>query len=260
VLAFVASLLPAPAAPAASTGTGGDAARLQDLLERAARAYAGVWDYTAILKSRERVGDVLEPEKSILLKFQRPFKVYLRWLEGGTKGREGLYVAGAHGGKFLLVEPRGLARLFTVRLDPTDPRLMARSRHPVTDVGLGRLLEMLEENLRPALAAQALQVHDQGARSVAGRPAWEVAGELSRKAAGPYGGCRIVLAFDQTHHLPIRVVVHDGEGRLLEDYTYDRLTLNPGFTARDFDVGNPEYAFARGGIRRSPGILAGQPN
>jgi hypothetical protein len=265
-LALVVGVLISPVTLVSpSVASGEPARRLLELIERGESAYSGVRDYTALLRSRERVRGVLEPEKLILLKFQRPFKVYLRWLDGDAKGREGLYVAGANDGKFLVVEPRGLARLFTARLDPTDPRLMARSRHPVTDVGVGRLLEILGANLRQALAEQTLHVQDVAEGLVAGRPVWEITAALARQPAATYSGCRIALAFDRTHRLPLRVVVHDWHGRLLEDYTYGELTLNPGLTPRDFDARNPEYAFARGRLPLSrhpgsaPAMLAADP-
>ena len=65
------------------------------------------------------------------------------WTHGPSQGREGLYVSGAYDGKFLIYEPRGLQRLFTAALVPTDARVMEKSRHPVTDVGIGRLLEIV---------------------------------------------------------------------------------------------------------------------
>src|SRR5512144_2273187 len=80
------------------------------LLETADAKYAEVRDYTANMISVERVGETLIPERRSLVKFQRPFKVYMRWLEGPGKGREGLYIAGENNGKFLIAEPGGIAR------------------------------------------------------------------------------------------------------------------------------------------------------
>ncbi len=54
-------------------GAGGETDFLR-LLGGAEAAYATVQDYTATLRSRERVQGILEPEKEILLKFQRPFQ------------------------------------------------------------------------------------------------------------------------------------------------------------------------------------------
>jgi hypothetical protein len=233
------ALLHATAALGATDG------EFMQLLTRAEAAYGAVRDYTAVMRSVERVQEVLEPEKQILLKFQRPFKVYMRWMEGPGKGREGLYVAGAHDGKFIVAEPEGFAKFFTARLEPSDRRVLERSRHPVTDVGIGRLLEIVGENARRAVRARALQLTDRGVVELAGRPARQVDAVLPRDAAAGYYGYRITLCFDLERHLPVRVVVYDWQERLVEDYTYTQLVLNPGLTPRDFDTGNPQYGFSR---------------
>ncbi len=219
------------------------------LLARADSAYAEVRDYTATMTSVERVKEALEPENRILLKFQRPFKVHLRWVEGPAKGREGLYVPGAYDGKFILAEPEGIAKFFVARLDPSDPRVLERSRHPVTDVGIGRLLEIVGDNARRAAREKVLRFHDHGLAEVAGRRVRQVEAVLPKDAGAGYYGYRVTLTFDEEHHLPIRVVVYDWTDRLVEDYTYSRLVLNPGLRAADFDLANPDYGFLRWRLR-----------
>jgi hypothetical protein len=232
--AAVCAVLPSEAA------TDGDLLRL---LERADARYAEVQDYTSLMRSIERVGDTLLPEEQILLKFQRPFRVYMRWLEGPSKGREGLYDSESNGGKFLLAEPRGVARLFTASLDPRDPRVMERSRHPVTDVGIGRLLEIVGQNARRAARENVLRLVDRGRSELAGRRVRQIEGVLPRDPAAGYYGYRVILFFDEEHHLPIRVVVYDWQDRLVEDYTHTQLMLNPGLDRQDFDAGNSNYGF-----------------
>lgn len=223
---------------------GASEAELLRYLERAEQRYAQVHDYDAIMLTRERINGTLEPEKAVLLKFQRPFKVYMKWLDGAAKGREGLYVAGAHDGKFLVIEPNGIRRFFTAALDPRDPRVMEVSRHPVTDVGIGRVLEIIGENVRRAFRQKVLKLVDRGVREVAGRRVREIEGILPADQAAEYYGHRVILSFDEEHQLPIRVVVYDGENQLIEDYTYTQLRLNPGFSNKDFDPGNPAYGFS----------------
>lgn len=222
----------------------GDNAALLSFLDRAERRYDEVQDYTAVLLRRERIGELLRPQETILLKFQRPFKVYMRWLEGPGRGREGLYVRGAHGDKFLVHEPRGIRRLFTAALSPSDQRVLAESRHPITDVGIGRLLEIVAENARRAARNGVLRLVDLGPGEVAGRRVQQVEGILPRKPEAGYYCYRVFLAFDQEHSLPIRVVVYDWDDQLVEEYIYTELHLNPGLTARDFDPDNSDYGFS----------------
>jgi hypothetical protein len=197
----------------------------------------------------ERIDGELEPPQVMLLKFQCPFKVYMRWVEGRGVGREGLYVAGENDGKFLVAEPRGLAKFFTARLDLQDPRIRARNRHTVTDVGIGRMLDIVGESLRPFARSGQLQVVDHGVGQVAGRPARQIEGILPTNARATQYGRRVHVSFDEATRLPIRVVVYDWDQQLLEDYTYRNLVINPGLSAADFDPSNPQYNFNR---RRIP--------
>ncbi len=175
------------------------AGELLRLLDHADKEYANVHDYTSIMVSRERVRDALLPEERILLKFQRTFKVYMRWMDGPGKGREGLYVAGAHDGKFLVYEPNGLQRLFTAALEPTDARVMDKSRHPVTDVGIGRLLEIVGDNARRAARNGVLRVVDRGMGDTAGRRVRQVECFPPRDPQAGYYGYRVQLFFDEQH-------------------------------------------------------------
>ena len=215
------------------------------LLELAEARYAEVQDYTAVMLARERVGGVLKPEHAILLKFGRPFSVYMRWLDGPSEGREGLFVAGTREDRFLVQEKQGLARFITAAISPRDPRIFERSRHAVTDIGIGRLLEIVGEDARRAARNGALAVVDRGLQTVAGRAVREVEGILPRDPEAAYYCHRVILAFDLQHHLPVRIVVYDWADQLVEQYTYTQLRLNPGLAPRDFDPANPDYGFSR---------------
>lgn len=230
------------AAPRQVAGANG--VELLRLLDLAEKSYAEVHDYTSIMVGRERIGGVLRPPETILLKFQRPFKVYMRWQDGPSKGREGLYVSGAHNGKFLIYEPRGIRRLFTAALDPSDQRVMEHSRHPVTDVGIGRLLEIVGENARRGAKSGVLQVTDRGIADLAGRRVRTLEGTLPRDPKLAYYCYRVILSFDEENHLPIRVVVYDWDDQIVEEYTHTGLRVNPGFTGRDFDPDNGDYGFS----------------
>ena len=71
--------------------------------------------------------------QSIYFKFQRP-----------AHGREAIYIAGRHGGK-VLAHDVGLNKILagTLQLDPTSSRAMEDCRHPITEAGIGPLLETL---------------------------------------------------------------------------------------------------------------------
>ena len=219
-------------------------ALLLQFVARGEAAYEEVRDYTATMRSIDRIGDVLDTEKVVFLKFQWPFKVYMRWLDQGSQGREALFVAGQNDGKLLIAEKSGVAKFFTARLDPRDPRVLAQSRHPVTDIGIGRLMEIIAENAKRAARAGVLQVVDRGVGTVADRPVRDFEVTLPGDASQGYYGYRFRVSFDEDNHLPIRILVYDWSDRLVEDYTYAKLVLNPGLGAAEFDPHNPSYAFS----------------
>jgi len=215
------------------------------LLELAEERYAEVQDYTAILLARERVAGALTPEQAILLKFGRPFSVYMRWMDGPSQGREGIFVAGSWDDRFLVQEKQGVARFITAAISPRHPRVFQFGRHPVTDVGIGRLLQIIGEDARRAARNGVLTVLDRGVQSVASRPVQVVEGILPADPSVGYYCHRVVLSFDFESRLPIRAVIYDWSDQLVEEYTYTQLRLNPGLTTRDFDPENPEYGFSR---------------
>lgn len=228
-------------APSARGASGSELLRLLDEVEK---NYAEVHDYTSVLLARERIGGTLREQETVLLKFQRPFKVYMKWLDGPSKGREGLYVNGSYNGKFLVYEPRGILRLFTVALDPSDHRVMEYSRHPVTDVGIGRLIQIVSENARRGAKNGVLQIIDRGSGDVAGRRVRQVEGILPQDPKAGYYSYRVLLAFDEENHLPIRVAVYDWNDQLVEEYVYTHIQLNPELSDRDFDPQNTDYGFS----------------
>lgn len=242
--AMVAILFLGMVAGTALPSWGASEAELLQLLDRADRRYAGVDDYTAILLRRERIGEALRPQETILLKFQRPFKVYMKWLDGPGRGREGLYVNGAHKNKFLVHEGRGFRSLITAALDPSHPRVLEESRHPVTDVGIGRLLEIIGENARRAERNGELRLVDRGPGTVGDRRVHQVEGLLPRDPGAGYYCYRILVSIDQENDLPIRVVVYDWDDRIVEEYEYTQLQMNVGLTDQDFDPDNQDYGFS----------------
>lgn len=215
------------------------------LLRGMEAAYARVEGYTALFVRQEVVEGVLRPKEEARLKWKRPGLLYLRWIAGPPAGREILFVPGRNDERMLVREPGFLARFTTIVMAPDSPRVLEESRHPVTDIGIGRLIDLVLRDARRAALAGELTVLDQGA---AGGPEG-----LERRLEvlfpqGPergYAGRRLELALAVDSGLPVSVIVHDGDGRMIADYAYRELRLNPPLTAADFDAANPAYGFPR---------------
>jgi hypothetical protein len=208
----------------------------------AQRVYANVQDYTAILHRQERFDGHLPERETILLKFKKPFKVYLRWIAQPHQGREVLYADGWNGNRIMAHEGGALG-FITLNLNPQGFLAMRQSRYPVTDTGIGRLLEVLAEKLARATAADELEIIGSDASAVYNRKTQRIEAVLSGGQREREASCRVIVHFDIENKLPIQIETYDGGGRLLEAYGYEDLKLNPGLTDADFDPENPAYNF-----------------
>lgn len=211
------------------------------LVEQMERAYAPVASYTARFVRQERIGGELRPREEVLLKWQRPGRIYMRWVAGPPKGREILFVPGRDDDNVLIREPGMLTRLFTVATAPGSADVMKQSRHPITDVGVGHLIALIGETVRRAVRRGELTVIEHEADVPAGKRVVEV--RLPRDPRQGYYGYRAIVTVDGATRLPVAVAVHDWEDRLVERYEYRDLVLNAPLTAADFDPANPAYGF-----------------
>jgi Protein of unknown function (DUF1571) len=165
-----------------SSGTGAqESVGLEKHLQETEQALAKVDNYTALFHRVEFVDGKLLPEEVTVLKFKRPFKIYLRWISP-SKGQESLYVQGANNNK-VRAHAGGLEGLLTVNLDPTGYLAMENSRHPITEAGLHKLVDRIASNIRRALRSGELTSKDHGEQTVYGRKTREFEGILPKDAS-----------------------------------------------------------------------------
>lgn len=202
-------------------------------------AYAGVQDYTATFYKQERVGGKLLDEEQIELKFQKPLKVYMRWVGKTYKGREALYVQGKYQNKVVGHEG-GFFGFVTLHMRPTGRLAMWGNRHPVTEVGLGYLIEQIVENVMKARQQRVLDLKSLGERTTHNRRVDAM--EAIFPVVGFY--CpRLILDIDPENHLPVRAEIYDSKDQLLERYGYADLRMNPRLPEEDFSEENQNYHF-----------------
>ncbi len=235
----VAALVLALVSPAAA---GDDPAPLLSGMEA---AYVRVQGYTARFVRQEVVQGTQRAREEALLKFQRPGRMYFRWIAGPAAGREMLFVPGRHDNRVLVRDPGLVSRLVTVSIAPDSPRVLRESRHPVTDTGIGKLIELIAGNARRAAAASELTLRDHGVVAGAGGAERRVELVVPRESEGRYYCYRLELGVAVDSGLPVRATIYDWSDRKVAHYEYLDLRLNPAFTAGDFDPANPEYGFSR---------------
>jgi len=128
---------------------------LEALLAEARARVVALPDYGARIETRERIDGELFPRRVMALRVRHePFSVAIETLEPPSeKGQRVWYDASENGGDLVAETPGFLGRLVgRVSLDPTGDLAMKDRRHPITDIGLLRLLEQVEDEFVPALA------------------------------------------------------------------------------------------------------------
>ena len=149
-------------------------------LEAMEKATAGMSDYTMRMVKRELRGTVLTPEETIDIKWQRPQRIYLHEIAGPRTGQEVLYAPGWN--KDRIRVHKGSFPDFNVNLNPCGTMAMTQSHHPVPEVSLVRLSEIVLDNVRRARARNVGTLTFGGRETLFGRPAVRV--EATTPATG----------------------------------------------------------------------------
>ena len=226
-------------------GTGARAEKKIDperWINEAEAALAQVDNYGAIFRKQERIEGKLMEEETVLFKFKKPFKVYMKWIKDPYKGRELLYVEGWNK-NLMRVHESGITGMVTVNLNPRGSLAMRGSRHPITDSGLEHLVKVIGDNVRRGIRDRELDFKEMDKETVYGRRTQQIEITLPRDKTRGYYSYRARLNLDLEKKVPIKVQIYDWDNNLVEDYGYEDLKLNANLTDADFSPKNPEYKF-----------------
>src|SRR5579864_1687461 len=110
-------------------------------------AVLAVKDYEALFTKRELVGRTMYAGQMFIKLRHQPFSVYLRFV-GRNEGREVLF-APRYQGKLVAHEAPGTisSLVGSVALEPTSARAMAEGRHPITEIGMAKMIDALLKQL-----------------------------------------------------------------------------------------------------------------
>lgn len=211
-------------------------------VQQAEETYDQLDSYTAIFHKQERVNGKLLEEETILLKFKKPFKVYMRWIKDPYKGREVLYAEGWNENQIKAHEG-GITGIVTLNLNPGSFMAMRGNRHPVTDSGIGHLIKSIAENMRRKTKAGEFNLLERGEETVYRRRTRKAEVIFERDRTKGYYGYRVIVNLDEEKKVPIKIQIYDWDDQLVESYGYENLDLNAGLTDADFDPKNPKYRF-----------------
>ena len=190
--------------------------------------------YTAVFHKQERIKGTLKTRETVQLKFKKPFMVYMRWIDGPGKGREVYYVPGWNDNRMLVREP-ALRGTVTLNLHPKSPLAMQGSRHPITEVGLDRMVTLIRDHLQRGWGSNGFELKRGQEEMVFGRWVLPVEIVFPKDRRWDSYCYRSLISFDLEKKVPIRVRNFNWEDRLIEDYGYEALHLDPGLTDVDFD-------------------------
>ena len=210
-----------------------------------------IHDYSATLVKRERIGETLV-EKKMFIKFrEKPFSVYLKFLDVSNedvKGREVMYVDGRNGNKLQVHTPGMLTGAFTIPLPPKGLLAMHGEHYPITEIGIANLCRQLIQRGEAIADPSQAKVRRFPHAHVQNRPCTllEVTYPINEKG---FRGYLVHIFVDDEMHVPLCVRVYglpakvEMEPQIVEEYTYLDLKINNGYTDADFDLKNRQYKF-----------------
>jgi hypothetical protein len=235
-----------------------DPAAATDSIHLAKRAIADcqerfrqVHDYTCTFVKREQVdGRLTSPHVMVMKARTSPHSFYFKFQQP-NRGREAIFVHGRHDGR-IVAHDVGLGKLLagTMYLDPRGSMAMEENRHPVTEAGLGVLIDTVARRWADELTPGESIVTIHPDARMGNHPCTLI--ETIHPKPGPqFLFHKVKLYVDNRHSLPIRFEAYDwpkhtgGTPELVEEYSYLDLKINVGLRDHDFDPSNAQYSYGR---------------
>ena len=207
---------------------------LKECIRRYDREVKG---YTATLRKQERIDGRLERSEIIDVAFRdNPFSVLMRWKEGARRADGLLYVKGENRDQ-LLIHPAGiLAVAGIVPRDPKGSDAKKGGRYPIPEFGIKIGTQRTLASWEKAQKANALHVEFLGVKRIkeAGdRLCWVL--ERTRYAAVEDDGITTMKTYiDKENWLQVGTVLKGEEGKLIGEYFFRDIKLNPEFKRDTF--------------------------
>ncbi len=218
------------------------------LAESSRDSIAAVRDYEALFTKRELVGRSLFTGQMQMRLRQQPFSVYLRFVDANN-GREVMFAGPRYQNKLMAHEPPGNIRALvgTISLDPTSSQAMAEGRHPITRIGMLKMVEGVIDQWNEEKKFGEIDVQFYPNAKLQGVEC-QVCESTHPTPRRQFRFYRTRLFIDKQTNFPVRLEQwgfpnNGGEPYLIEEYTYTDIRPNVGLTDSDFDVRNRRYHF-----------------
>ena len=213
--------------------------------------FSQVIDYTCTFYKRERIAGKLTPLFVMTMKARsKPKSIYFRF-EDPCKGREAIFVEGRNSGK-MLAHDAGFTKFLagTLELEPCSVLAMEECRHPITQAGIGSLIETVAQRWAVELSPDESVVLFDCNMTIGARRCTMIEA-IHPQSQPKFQFYKVRLFIDTELNLPIRFEGYDwptepgAPADLVEEYSYLDLKLNVGLGEIDFDTCNPQYSFGR---------------
>ncbi len=205
---------------------GGSASRLSGILEKSNRFYETVRNYRAIFHKQERAEGKLQENERIFLKFEKPFKIFMGWLNTEKKDLQVAYERGKHRGKLAIHKPGlGLGLLPVIFLDQNSPWVKKGSEsYDIEDAGIGSFLEDFSKAVAQARQDGLLKVNFLEPEAGAAETAEVIFDDPAKNPV--YFARRVVVSFDEKTQLPVKMSLYDWDDQPTGIYSYEDLQIN----------------------------------
>ena len=218
-----------------------------------------VRDYSCRVVKQERVNGRLLPLEHIDVKVRHqqqhngrlvlPRATYLKFLAPEhAVGREVLWVEGQNDGKMIVRRGGRRFNYITVQLDPQSESAMRDSNYPITDSGMKLMVRKLIDVGRDDMKYGECEVKFFQDVKVDGRDCTCIQIlHPRRRSQFIFHIARIYV--DDEYPIPLRYEAYDwpesegGKPPLLEQFTFQHVKLNVGFSDAEFRRNYPDYNF-----------------
>ena len=202
-----------------------------------------VQDYSAVFSKQEQIGRKFVATKMNLKVRVEPFSVYLKFVEPkAVAGRQVVFVKGSNSNN-LLVQEAGYKSILGIQaLQPTGSLAMADNRHPVTMIGLQKMLDLIIAQWESDRAHDDISMRTEPDAKL---PTGETCTVYESLVPTPRDKVQFHITrlwIDQHTHLAVRVEqlgfpqTGESSAPILEDYTYSNVRTNVGLNEVDFDA------------------------
>jgi hypothetical protein len=203
--------------------------------------YLEITNYTGEWRLEERQEDSLQHSVATF-KFRKPFDVYLQWESDKRGRREALFREGWNDNRVRVRTTFGGVPLIG---DLEPDRYLARlgHKHILTEFGLNRLMEMLQERLLREWLRGELGIRFRGLQNCFGLLCYALEFNFARSLDSIPAPARVVTYWDIAGRLPVKYEEFDWLDRLQERQEFRALRINTALRDTDFDAANPAYGF-----------------